>query len=163
MSTITDALVAKEKAVLMLVDGYSRSEAITACVEKLGLSQEEAEATVGSAVRQITISAALDRDAEIGIAYKRLNSLYDQANTAKETNVALAVQRELNKLIGLYRVDPADAGLGAADSGDHETLVTIRAHLLPLALASAEYPIEEHARLAAVIVRAQKYADGADD
>jgi hypothetical protein len=79
-------------------------------------------------------------------AIEKLNSLLAQAEADSDTKAALAVQKELNKLHGLYQpqADTDD------DDGDSAVLAAIREHLEPLELGPPETPVEELARLAAL-------------
>ena len=98
----------------------------------------------------------------LGTALTRLNDLYGRCiragadgngpNLAK----ALDVQREINRLAGLYRgtgpLAPDTSGTVESEAGAE--LAAIGEYLLPLALADETYPLREHARLA--VMRIQK-------
>jgi hypothetical protein len=60
---------------------------------------------------------------------------------------ALDVQREINRLTGLYR-QPSLAAIDSSGEAADE-LEAVGEYLLPLALTSESYPLREHARLAA--------------
>ena len=95
-----------------------------------------------------------------GTALTRLNDLYSRCiragadgngpNLAK----ALDVQREINRLVGLYRQTSLLPGHGAEGGGEaSDELRAIGEHLLPLGLADENHPLREHARLAAQTIR----------
>ena len=67
---------------------------------------------------------------------------------------ALDVQREINRLVGLYRQTSLLPGQGAEGGGEaSDELRAIGEHLLPLGLADENHPLREHARLAAQTIR----------
>jgi len=148
-----------EKIVLLIVGGLSRAEVSRAAVEKLGVTHEEAELLVSRAADSIRQAASFNREHEIGTAIHRLNDIYTRSVREKDTRTAMAAQRELNRLMRLYDPPPADEQ-GNDGRESIEELGIVRSHLLPLGLAPDTYPIHEHARLAAQIVRSQKVSDG---
>ena len=102
--------------------------------------------------RRLLAVADVDRELELGIAIVRTDMIFRKATVDGDNKTALAAQRELNRLLGLYR-DGEQAGAKGGDMvGAAEALATLNmvaAHLLPLGLAPADYPIQEHARIAA--------------
>jgi len=140
-----------EELILFLVLGRSEASAIEQAVKELGVRRTDAAALVGLAGDRIAIAADFDRRREVGQAVRRINHLYTTAADQDDVKSALASQKELNRLLDLY---PNDA-VGETDEITAEradllkTIETIAAHLLPLELAPADYPIEEHARIAA--------------
>lgn len=110
----------------------------------------------GQARRKLTLAADYNRDEQLGTAVTRLNDIYARAIRAQDIKTGLVAQKELNKLLDLYRMTPEHAGdaTEGEDSGPQQAeLDAIRGHLLPLNLAEASYPLREHARIAAEIVR----------
>lgn len=142
-----------DKLVLMLVSGVSPEAAERAAVEKLGVAAKSAKKLLRQAQQAITRAADFNRQDEVGTAYLRLTDLYTRAIKTGDVKTALAAQRELNRLLALY-TPPADEPDDTTTTGDaaHE-LDLIRGHLLPLALAPDTYPLHEHARIAADLVR----------
>jgi hypothetical protein len=145
------------QAVLLLVSGASDDAAVEACV-KHGLPRPDAKAAVIDARRRITVAADYNRIEEVGTAYIRLHDLYRRSVEADDVKSALAAQKELNKLLDLYaglqsdeledvEDDASERGIIAAE------LAAVREHLLPLELAPEDYPIAEHARIAADLIR----------
>ena len=61
----------------------------------------------------------------------------------------------MNKLQALYDAKdaPKDEEAMKRESASEVELVDIASHLVPLGLAPADYPLEEHARIAADVVR----------
>lgn len=118
-----------------------------------GIPEEEIPAILAEVSTKLLAAADVDRNRELGTAIIRTDTIFRKAMIEGDNKTALAAQRELNKLLGLYQ-DGEKAGTGdgedvtnAADAV--EALRAVRGHLLPLGLASAEYPIQEHARIAA--------------
>ncbi len=148
----------RDKLVLLLIGGVSSDIARVAAIERFKLTPAKADATVAEAQQAIILAAAVDRRRELGLAMGQLNDLYSKANQAKEVKTALAIRRELNKLLSLYDTDRLAAEAAAAADADGSTqdaqeLGAIGAHLIPLDLAPADYPLREHARIAADLVR----------
>lgn len=151
MKTMNDSTI--ERVLLWMVSGLTGPDLETACVGKLDVDPSQVKAVVAEARKRLTLAAEYNRDELLGTALTRLNDLYSRCiragadgngpNLAK----ALDVQREINRLTGLYR-QPSLAGL---DSGGEaaEELQAVGEYLLALALTSESYPLREHARLAA--------------
>lgn len=146
---------AVEKIVLLLVSGVSAEAAEAAAIHKLGVDADEAGPAVEAAKQKIANAAAFDRTAEAGTAYVRLQDIYSRAIKAQDTKTALAAQKELNRLLALYDpTQPLDAGEDPTEIAElRETLDAIREHLQPLKLAPDDYPLHEHARIAADLIR----------
>lgn len=152
MNTATDSTI--ERVLLWMVSGLSGADLETACVAKLDVDPAQVKAVIAEARKRLTLAAEYNRDELLGTALTRLNDLYSRCiragadgngpNLAK----ALDVQREINRLTGLYR-QPSLAGMDAGSSEACEELDAVREHLLPLHLTSDAYPLREHARLAA--------------
>ena len=154
MNTATDSII--DRVLLWMVSGLAGADLETACVAKLDVDPAHVKAVIAEARKRLTLAAEYNRDELLGTALTRLNDLYSRCiragvdgngpNLAK----ALDVQRELNRLTGLYR--PASLG-SYAEAGQFseaaEELEAVGEHLLPLALTSESYPLREHARLAA--------------
>lgn len=150
---------ALDKVVLLMVSGMSQADLDNACVTRLGIEPHEVEAVTTEARRRLTRAADYNRDEQLGTAITRMNDIYARAIRAADIKTALTAQREINKLMNLYR--EASDSPGAEDTEDHVAdelrieLAAIRDHLLPLALAAETYPLREHARIAADQIRDQ--------
>lgn len=144
-----------ERVLLWMVSGMSAADLETACVAKLDVEPTQAKAVLAEARKRLTLAAEYNRDELLGAAMTRLNDLYARCiragtdgggpNLAK----ALDVQREINRLAGLYRSATLGAGRPEADAEAAEELQAVGEHLLGLKLTSPAYPLREHARLAA--------------
>ena len=114
-----DAPVAQaiDKVVLLMVSGLSEQAVAGACQQKLGMTPAKAKAAIRRARKLITLAADYNRDEQIGKAVVRLEDLYSRSLRVQDTKTALAAQRELNKLLDLYRppgrADDADADADA--------------------------------------------------
>jgi len=105
-----------DRVLLWMVSGLSGADLETACVAKLDVDPSQVKAVVAEARKRLTLAAEYNRDELLGTALTRLNDLYSRCiragsdgngpNLAK----ALDVQRELNRLTGLYR-QPSLSGL----------------------------------------------------
>lgn len=145
-----------ESVILLMVTGLSQADLAEACTEKLGIMPGDVKEILDLARRKLTLAADYNRDEQVGIAITRLNDLYSRAIRVQDNKTALAAQREINKLQGLY------CAPGLASDKEPETdaegmegpeLSAIRGHLIPLGLAAPDYPLREHVRIAADIVR----------
>ena len=88
-------------------------------------------------------------------AIKRLNDIYKIAMEKGDMKTALQAQREIDKLGGLHNEENPDE-----NNIDKESLAFLKSeldaiaeHLLPLELASEDYPLREHARIASERIR----------
>ena len=142
----------RDRIVLLLVNGMS-AEAADAFAIQSGADPETAKQIVADARKRITVAADYTRDEQIGRAVMRLDDLYAKSIAGQDTRTALQAQRELNRLLDLY------AGSSRGDGGNDDAvelrrqLDLIAGYLLPLRLADEQYPVEEHARMAAEVVR----------
>ena len=132
------------------MNGLDRNEAIRAATDELEVDRQYAATLVDLAIDKIAVAADYERRTEIGQSYHRLNHLYTVSLRQDDPRAALAAQKELNRLLDLYPNDSEpDSNLASEAVDNAKTLDVIREHLLPLNLAPDDYPIEEHARIAA--------------
>ncbi len=140
------------------MSGLSNSDLKLACREKLGVAEGDVEAVIAEARRRITVAADYERDAEVGKAVTRLNDLYARALRSQDTRTCLAVQRELNRLLGLYREAPPEDDDVPDESA--EDLAKVRGHLEGLKLGKPETSTVELARMAVLrIIRLEREKD----
>ncbi|MBE7466799.1 MAG: hypothetical protein HS116_25290 [Planctomycetes bacterium] len=144
----------KDRVILLLINGMSNEAAEGFCAQQ-GQAADQARSIVAEARKRITVAADYTRDEQIGKAVMRLEDLYAKSMAGQDIRTALQAQRELNRLLSLY----ADARRLDAPEDDAEAPVLRRqvdllsAYLLPLKLADPAYPVEEHARIAAEVIR----------
>jgi hypothetical protein len=154
-TTAAPAHPLRDQVTLLLLNGTAADKVENFCAQK-GLDPAAAAELVTDARNRITIAADYQRDEQIGTAVLRLNDLYQKAAVAKppDHKSALAAQRELNKLLGLYAGGgQAQAPAGGAGDAARAQLDLIDAYLRPLNLCAETYPIEEVARVAAELIR----------
>src|ERR1039458_1690123 len=131
-----------ERVLLWMVSGLSGADLETACVAKLDVDPSLVKDVIAEARKRLTLAAEYNRDELLGTALTRLNDLYSRCiragadgngpNLAK----ALDVQREINRLVGLYRQTSLLPGQGVEGGGEaSDELRAIGEHLLPLGLA----------------------------
>ena len=137
----------------LLVRGASPASALEWAQRRQGGGPAEAAASLAAARARIALAADFDAGEQLGQAILRLESLYEEASRAKDTRTALQAQRELNRLLGLTGEPEPEAAAEAVASDAEERLELIAAHLLPLGLTDESHPVEEHARIAADIIR----------
>jgi len=146
----------------MATGGLSGEALIQACIERLGVKRRKALGLVAEAKRRVTLAAEYNRDELLGTALVRLNDLYARCmQAASDGSIsptvalakALAVQQEINRLTGLHAGKAAGAKSEGAGAELREELDAVAAYLVPLGLAEPDYPVREHARLAAQRIR----------
>ncbi|MCK6470867.1 MAG: hypothetical protein L6R28_03895 [Planctomycetes bacterium] len=144
----------KDRMVLLLINGMSNEAAEGFCIQQ-GQAAEQARSIVAEARKRITVAADYTRDEQIGKAVMRLEDLYAKSMAGQDIRTALQAQRELNRLLSLYadvrRDDSPNEDLDAPAM--RRQLDLMAAYLVPLKLADPTYPVEEHARIAAEIIR----------
>lgn len=144
------------KIVLLMVSGLSKKELTEACVIKFAIPPEEVDHFVKEARTKITRTAEYDKDEELGISITRMNDIYRRAIKGQDIKTALMAQKELNKLMDLSKDTGSEGQDGNKQTnflGEIEELDAIAGHLLPLELADKDYPLREHARIAAERIR----------
>lgn len=100
----TDAEIKRRIALVhkMIVAGASRAMILQHSAEKWELSDRQTDEYIGR-VKQI-ISEQMDRekDSNLGLALERMNDIYQKCLAASNYKNAIAAQREINRLLGLY-------------------------------------------------------------
>jgi hypothetical protein len=145
----------RDRILLLLVNGMSVEAAEGYCLQQ-GMDLETAKRLVAEARQRITVAADYTREEQLGLAVRRLEDLYSKSIAAKDTRTALQAQREINRLLGLYapKSPAAEEPAGGSDDGARR-LALIDQYLRPLELTDDRYPTEEHARVAAELLRAR--------
>lgn len=139
-------VTAQDRLLLGLIQGLP-AERVAAVV---GIPEDQRDAAISEARRQLTRAADYNRDEQLGKAISRLEDCYARAakgtdETAADVKTMVVVQKELNRLLDLYRpVTKAVDGNGRAEM----ELLSIRQHLAGLGLVSETASTEEMARLA---------------
>lgn len=110
-----------DKIVLLLVSGLARSS-IEEAAHKLGLDGESAASAIAEARTRIQIAAHWEPEEQMGTALVRLNDIYRRALAVQDAKTALAVQRELNRLLDLYRAprEPTARQAAKATKADNQ-------------------------------------------
>ena len=140
-----------EKIVLLMASGMTGDE-LKDAAGKLEITTDDVEKVIRDARRKIHKAAKVNQAQAIGTALARLNDIYRRALQANDGRTALQAQKELNKLQDLYH-GPTKSSTTSTDKASNIELEKIKAHLIPLALADGSYPLAEHARLAAELIR----------
>ena len=114
---------------------------------------DTARRTVAEARQRITVAADYARDEQLGKAVMRLEDLYAKSIAGKDVRSAIAAQKELNRLLRLYDAPEQAPQTEGQEDESAGRLDVIASYLLPLKLTDTRYPVEEHARVAADIIR----------
>ena len=150
---------AVERVLLWMANGLSGEDLQAACVAKLELDPEEVQTVIAEARKRLTLAADYNRDEMLGTAITRLNTLWSRciSDRTLDLSKALAVQREINRLGGLYRTAKAEWDSPTGDTngseGVAEEVAAAAGYLFPLELAPAHVPLAEHARLAVLRIK----------
>ena len=87
----------------LLIAGYPRRKILQYAAESgWGVKSRQIEAYIAQANALLEADAEVLRSQELGKAVNRLNLLYFSSLKVQDYQRALAAQRELNKLLGLY-------------------------------------------------------------
>lgn len=131
-----------DRVLLALVRNVAPTE-LEKNAAQLGTDAAGVAAAIAEARRRITLAARFNRDQEMGRAYHRLNDLYKTSTAIQDAKTALAAQRELHRLLGLY-THQAPTSTSTTDP-DAELA---RANLRSLAIGTDADSLAELARLA---------------
>jgi hypothetical protein len=143
----------RDRIVLLLISGMSAEAAEGFCLQN-GQDLDSARQIVADARKRITVAADYTRDEQLGKAVMRLEDLYAKSIAGQDIRTALQAQREINRLMSLYALPNRSEAGGDEDAGALRRQVElIASYLLPLKLIGEGYPVEEHARLAAELIR----------
>lgn len=129
---------------LIVIDGLTEDE----------IAEKDKAADLGdyleAARARLAKAAELDAVAEYGAAISRFKYIFSLSKAAGDLASMNTAGKEINKLLSVYPEIKADElNNSASSSREGQELEAIAAHLLPLKLASKDYPISGHARIAA--------------
>lgn len=135
----------------LVVHGTPSSEIDRTTAGLKGYEDELIVAAVAEVRARMHRVAQIDRLAEIGESLMRLKRIVALAYADGQLSAAVSAQTQINKLLALFPKAGEGEGSRAPNLGPEieHTLERIEAHLRPLELAPAGYPIEEVARIAA--------------
>jgi len=153
---IDDELV--DKIVVQLVSRSASERTIRSTLSTV--PRTTLDAHLAEARTRLARAVQLDRDAEVGIAIEQLQTIILAASQTGKLTEMIQARKELSKLQGLY---PSGVAAGPAPSSSEQltTIEQIEAHLRPLGIAPADYPIEGVARVAADTIRRLQVDRGA--
>jgi len=106
-----------------IVGGMPPYELLHYITSTFGVKKRQAKNYIRDANLELAEQAAHHRPGEIGRAIRRLNDLYSATMRVQDYQRALAAQRELNRLLGLYAPEqPKTILLGDLDPAQVKTL-----------------------------------------
>lgn len=145
------------KIVQLIANGATREDiGKSETCSTLGIDPADATRAWKAAWRMIHKGGELSAADDRALSIIRTREIANRALRQKDPRTALVAQRNLERLLdardGGALPHGADAGDAPVNEAEAE-LEKIRAHLLPLNLAAADYPISGHARVAAEIIR----------
>ena len=88
--------------------------------EKIGLDQAEAEELIDRATGELIEAANYVQEEELGRATARLHQICVKSESIQDYKACLAIQKELNKLLGLYPDAPRATAPAPAPSTTEE-------------------------------------------
>lgn len=109
-----------------------------------------AKPMIVAAVASLTKAGEVDPSLVRGWCIEASRKVYAAAVSVADHQTAL---RAIKQIEGFARVDEFEAEL---DTESRERLKAVEDHLMPLQLIDASYPVEEHARVAALYIREQR-------
>ena len=137
-----------DQTVTLLVTLRSHSDVLAALTGDAGFPEQLARDALTAARERLVIIAAYDKPEQLGTAIARLQGLYASSLANPDVRPALAVQKEINRLLGLASPMAPDAPA----AGDHHDaaaeLAAVREYLDPLELGFESTPTSELARRA---------------
>lgn len=140
---------ATELAAIAIIRGED-ADAIEESLKTHGAHASTARAAVKRAIERVTLAANVSLARELGLAIEQLREVYKAAIQGADASAALAARRELNKLLDLYNIKPADLGEAEAkETALGRMIAEIEEHLRPLAGVPDDYPLVEVARIVA--------------
>lgn len=86
----------------MLAKGETRAEILRYASETWGVTERTAEEYLSRATSIFNEQASKDHERQYGLAMTRLTIVFGEALDASDYQGAIAAQREINKIIGLY-------------------------------------------------------------
>lgn len=88
----------------LLLIGLARHDILRFCAEKTqwGLQVRAIEYLIAKATARLQEQAKYIRDIQLGKAIARMDDLYSRTHRIQDYKTALAAQKELNELLGLY-------------------------------------------------------------
>lgn len=119
------------------------------------INDEDLDELIEAARARLGEALKLDKAAEYGASIARMKVVFAVAKRAADATAMIQAQKEISRLLALYPDNETKTSTDqGASSHDAEELEAIGEHLLPLGLASRDYPLSGHARIAADRLRA---------
>jgi len=109
----------------LLVAGISRATILQHAADKWGCSERTADDYIARARVRLEKSLSVDRMANLSIALERLTSIFERTMRVQDYQRAIAAQRELNLLLGLYA--PAKQDIAVRMTWEDEAVTLIKA------------------------------------
>lgn len=134
----------------MILKGEDRAT-IRASLTVAGATPAIIKTAIEQASKRIAIAANYDKTEQVGLSIKRLNEIFGTSVEMADPKTALAAQKELNKLMDLYRAEPGEANSEGESAAEKEINAAL-AHLQPLEIAHPDTPLSELCRIAAQLI-----------
>lgn len=131
---------------ILLIRGASRADILRHAADRWHLATRQAEDYLARANERLRALASFVSEEELGKARERLNDLYSKNYRVQSYRDALACQKELNELLGLYPVKTERHELALVTSAEW---IALRDRILdalepyPEALAAVMEAIDE--------------------
>lgn len=109
----------------MILAGYTYSDIVRYGAETWKVSSRQVDKYNSAAADYIAVSADKHKNKQFQIAVNRLTKLYRKTIEAKKYTIALEVQKDINKLFGLYAPEKKTISMevliGALDDSEIDT------------------------------------------
>lgn len=86
----------------MLLLGVSRADIVQYSIDNWAISEPQTDVYIAKANALFAEKAAPIRDEQFGLALERLQNLYQKNMKIQDYKAALATQKEISELLGLY-------------------------------------------------------------
>lgn len=96
----------------MLAEGASRPEILEFAGKKWEISRASTDNLIKRANGAFAAEAETIREAELGRALRRLNTIFAKSMKVQDYRVAISAQKEINSLLALYQKTPLELPLG---------------------------------------------------
>jgi hypothetical protein len=146
-------MITSEQLKKLLLEGHPPDTCIGVAISS-GASAGDAAKMVSDMRKKMAGEADCSRPEQVGLAISQLKDLYKKGMMKSDYSTAMQARKELNRLMQLYGdVEKNDDSTGFNLSVAEKKIEMISNYILPLKLCGEQFPVEEHVRIAAELIR----------